>query len=163
VGVEGAVGGIFRVEGVEEPLEDGEICRVGAGCWVVFVAEALEERSEYRIVPDGSAIRLSGIASTQVGDPLAHRLERFLDCITSDRFLGGVGLSVAEAEDQEVAELVLAGRDVREVRGVVVFLAEGGPSPEDGVVGLACFPGCGLGGVLQSSAEVSLETCLDCR
>ena len=72
-------------------------------------------------------------------------------------------MPIAESEDQEVAELVVAIRDVREIRGVVVFLAERGPVPEHGVVTLACFPGCGLGGLLQSSAEISREACLDCR
>jgi hypothetical protein len=163
MGIEGAVFSVVDIEGIQEASEDGEVCRVGPSGRVVFVAEAFEERSEYWIVSEGSVSFLSGIASTHVGDPLAHRLEGFLDRITSDRLFGAWGVAVAQSEDHEVAQLVGATRDVREIRGVAVLLAEGGPSAEEGIVGFACLSGSGLGGVLQSSAEISLETCLDCR
>ena len=72
-------------------------------------------------------------------------------------------MSVSQAEDKEVAELVGAVWDISEINGVVVLVAEGRPEPEQGVVGLACLSGSGLGGVLQSRAEISLEACLDGR
>ncbi len=136
---------------------------VGPGRRVVFVSEAFEESSEYWIVSEGSVSFFSGNASTQVGDPLAHRLERFIDRITPDRLFGAWGVSVTQPEAHEVAQLVGPGRDVREIRGVAVSVAEGAPTPEEGVVGVACLPGSGLGGVLQSSTEISLVACLDCK
>ena len=46
---------------------------------------------------------------------------------------------------------------------MVVVLAEGDPPSEEGVVSFACLPGSGLGGVLQSKAEINLELCLSGR
>ena len=48
---------------------------------------------------------LAGIESTQVGDPLAHGQEPFLDCISPDRVIGLSVASVAEGEDEEVSNL----------------------------------------------------------
>ena len=67
-------------------------------------------------------------------------------------------MTVSQSEDQEVAQLVGAIWDVSDIRGVVVFCAECGPSPKQGAVGFACLSRSGLGGVLQSRAEISLET-----
>ena len=38
--------GVFSVEGIKEGEDDGGVDRVGAAGWVIFVAEALDERSE---------------------------------------------------------------------------------------------------------------------
>ena len=157
--VEGPVFRVVEGQGVEEASQDGEVGGVCSGGWVVLVLEALEESSEYWIVDCGSDNVLSWIASTHVGDPLAHRLERVCDCITSDRVLG----AVSHAKDEEVAQLVFATRDVREVGWVAEFLAEELPSSDVGGVGFACLPGVGCGGDLESSAEVKIEACLDGR
>ena len=137
MGVEGAVLSVPDVEGVQESAKDGEVRWVGAGGRVVFVPEAFEERSEYWIVSEGSVSLLSWIASTQVGDPLAHGLERFIDCVTSVRLFGANGVTVAQSEDQEVAQLVGSIWDVSEISGVVMFGAECGPPSEEGAVGFA--------------------------
>ena len=91
---------IVDVEGIQEATEDGEVGWVGSCGWFVIVAEAFEESSEYWIVADGSESSFAGIASTQVGDPLAHRFKGLRDCITSNNVLGGVGLPIAESEDR---------------------------------------------------------------
>ena len=131
---------VVRIEGCQEPLEDGEICRIGSCGWIVFVLEVLDESNEYGIVSSGSWAFLSGIVDTQVGDALAHRREYLIDRITSDKFVGGTGLlghSVSEPENEKVAESVAPTRDIREGRGVVVFGAEGSPPPEGGAGCLA--------------------------
>ncbi len=156
VGVERAVLCVLEVESLLKATQDGKVGWVGAAGRFVLVSQALEERSEYWIVLEGSKRVLLWIASTQVGDPLAHRLERVCDCITSDSVVG----AIAQAEDREVAELVFAARDIREVRGVAVLLAEGCLTPEVGVICFACLAGVGMGGDLESSAEVSREASL---
>ncbi len=65
--------------------------------------------------------------------------------------------------EEEVAQLVFATRDVREVGWVAELFAEEGPSSEVGGVGFACLPGVGCDGDLESSAEVKIEACLDGR
>ncbi len=157
--VEGPVFRVVEGQGVEEASQDGEVGGVCSGGWVVLVLEALEESSEYWIVDCGSDNVLSWIASTHVGDPLAHRLERVCDCITSDSVLG----AVSHAEDKHVAELVFATSDVREIGRVPMFGAEEGPAAEICSVGFACLSGVGCGGDLESSAEVKIEACLDGR
>ena len=102
---------------------------------------------------------LAWIESTHVGDPLAHRVERVSDCITSDSVLG----AVSHAEDKHVAELVFATSDVREIGRVPMFGAEEGPAAEVGSVGFACLSGVGCGDDLESRAEISLEASLDGR
>ena len=70
---------VVDVNGIQETLHDGEVCGVDTGSWIVVFAELGEESREYWIVVFGSRMRLSGIALTQVGDPLAHRVERRCD------------------------------------------------------------------------------------
>ena len=159
VSIERSVDFVVDVKGIQEALDDREVGWVGAGCRVVILGEFVEESSEYWIVPFVSRILLSGIASTHVGDPLAHRVERRCDCITSDSVVG----AVSDGVDEHVAEPVLAIRDIREVRGVPVLGGEGGPLSEDGHVGLACSATVGQGGALQSSAEIRGVLCLDGR
>jgi hypothetical protein len=138
VGVESAVLGVLSVEGVHEAADDGDVRWMSPGGWIVFVPESLEESSEYRIVSEGSVSFFSGIPATQVGDALAHRRKGLRDRITSIRLFGGAGaMPIAEPEDEEVAELVRPTRDISEGSGVMVFLTEGGPDPEEGVCGFA--------------------------
>lgn len=71
--VEGSMDGMVVVKDLDQLTEDFDVGRVGAFGGVVFVAEALEERSEYGMVPVGSRNFFSGIWLTQVGDPRPHR------------------------------------------------------------------------------------------
>ena len=64
---------------------------------------------------------------------------------------------VAEAEHEEVAELVLLMLDSTEGRANPQLVAESSPLTEDLVLGVAVFDGGAFGTDLQSSAEVSLE------
>ena len=70
---------VVDVKGIQEALHDGEVRGVDTGGWIVVFAELGKESREYWIVVFGSRMRLSGIALTQVGDPLAHRVERRCD------------------------------------------------------------------------------------
>ena len=53
----------------------------------------------------GSWSFLSGIVVSQVGYPLAHRQEGFINGISSDRLATLPMASVSEPEDEEVCEL----------------------------------------------------------
>ncbi len=133
---------VVDVKGIQQALDDGEVGRVDAGGRVVLVGQAVEESSEYWIVVLVSRRLLSGIASTHVGDPLAHRVERLCERTTSDSVVG----AVSQGPDEHVGEAVLAARDIREVRGVPMLDAEGGPLAEEGGLGLACLATVGHGG-----------------
>ena len=78
-------------------------------------------------------------------------------CISSDRFPGLAGLSVAHAEDKEVAEAVFGVLDVIDGRGHPKFIAEGNPESEDLVfAGTSLRTRCGDGN-LERRAESSSE------
>ena len=100
---------------------------------------------------------LAGIESTQVGDPLAHGQERFLDCISPDRVIGLSVASVAEGEDEEASQLSFVVRDITEGRLAAKVAAEAGPVVEDGVLGTSGLGRGSCGGALQRSAKISLE------
>ena len=65
--------GVVSVEVVEEGPDDGEVGWVGPFAGVVLVADGAEVRMEYGMELFVSWVLEAGIASTQVGDPLAHR------------------------------------------------------------------------------------------
>lgn len=58
----------------------------------------------------------SGIRATQEGDARAHCQEGLLHCASADRSTGLLGPQSAdsEAEDEEVAEAGLSGKDLTE-------------------------------------------------
>lgn len=60
-------------------------------------------------------------------------------------------------EDEHPAEFVLSANDTREVRLLAELLAEVAPLAEVRGVGFACLAGVGVGGTLDSSAEITLE------
>lgn len=100
----------------------------------------------------------SGIALTQVGDPLPNGREGLFHSASSHRVTGGAFTSVSDAVDQEVGELVFLASDITEGRMDPELLAEAGPVAEVLVAGSPVFGGCGSGGERESSAEISLET-----
>ena len=105
----------------------------------------------------GSVVLLAGIASVQVGDPLAHRATGFANGISSDRVTGGfvLAFSVAGSKDEDVAEFGLLVRESTE--GAV--LSEGGaevfPLGEYARLVLAVLTCGGFGGSLERSSEMS--------
>ena len=104
---------------------------------------------------------LSGIEETQVGEPLAHRQEGLVHRARLDRSSAGSGSlgAVAHAEDEQVAELVFAIRDVAEGGVMAKFCAEGGPAPEGGGSASASLLDRGFAGEVERSAEISSEAC----
>ena len=99
----------------------------------------------------------AGIALTQVGNPLPHCRVGFRNRIRSDRLVALSSESVAEPEDEEVAELGFLATDRTEGKGAVVLEAEVRPDPEDLVLGFPVLSCGSLGGELQRKAEVSFE------
>lgn len=99
----------------------------------------------------------SRIWFTQVGDPLAHRLEGGTNRARSDRLVLLASKFVSVGEDEEVAYFGLLVRQSGEGSGVAVLLAEGLPDAEDLGLSLDSFDGFGSSGELQRSAEISLE------
>ena len=155
--VECAFDGMVGVQGIDEALEDGDVGRVGSFGRFIFISEGLDKSSEYGMEPVGVRALLAGIEATQVGDPLAHGQERFLDCISPDRVIGLSVASVAEGEDEEVSQLGFVVRDVTEGRQSAEVAAEAGPVVEDGVLGTSGLGRGSCGGALQRSAEISRE------
>ena len=74
-----------------------------------------------------------------------------------DRVVLLSAMTVAESEDEEIAEFLLLCRDRTEVRGLAEFLAESGPYSEDFGLAFDSLDGAGSSGVLQRNAEFSLE------
>ena len=72
-------------------------------------------------------------------------------------------MSVTESKDKEVGKFAFLRWDITEGSGVSVFLAEGGPDPEDLGLGPDAFGSGGSRGVLESKAEISLEFISDGR
>ena len=105
---------------------------------------------------------LSGIRDVQVGDALAHGQKGFIHGVSSDRVVGGAELSVAHAEDEEVAKPFFF-RDSTEGRGHPEELAEAGPPSEVGGLSLSILGSVGSAGASKSNAEVSEEAILDGR
>ena len=64
-------------------------------------------------------------------------------------------VAVSESEDEEVADLRLGIKDIREGWVAPDLLAEAHPVPEHAVEGAGVLAGVGGGGSLESSAEVS--------
>ncbi len=64
-------------------------------------------------------------------------------------------VAVSEGEDEEVADLRLGIKDIREGWVAPDLLAEPHPVPEHAVERAGVFAGVGGGGSLESSAEVS--------
>ena len=102
----------------------------------------------------GELTLLSGIQDVQVGDALAHGQKGFIHCVSSDRVVGGSKLSVADAEDEEVAQSFLL-RASTEGRGHSKALAELGPLSKVGGLGLSILGSIGSAGVSTSNAEVN--------
>ena len=77
------------------------------------------------MVPFSSSL-LAGIRLTQCGDPLAHRDEDCLHCVSAHKFAGlGVGATaVADGVDEEVAQACFLQWDITEAWRSPVFLAE---------------------------------------
>ena len=73
------------------------------------------------------------------------------------------GLSVAVGKDEHVGELVFVARDRTEGSIAAEGLGEGDPFLVDLGVGFLGLAGGGLGGGLQSSAEVKAEATTDGR
>ena len=105
----------------------------------------------------------SGIELTQVGDPLSHRQEGFIHCVSADRDVAGALSAVAVSKDEEVAELVFLSRDSTEGRGDSQFGAELDPHAEGVGLVSAIAAASGLGGDCERSAEISLEDVLGGR
>ena len=105
---------------------------------------------------------LSGIQDVQVGDALAHGQKGFIHCVSSDRVVGGAELSVADAEDKEVAKPFFL-QDSTEGRGHSEELTELGPPPEVGGFGLLIPGSIGSAGASKSNAEVSEEAIFESR
>ena len=97
------------------------------------------------------------VAFTQVGDALTHGQWGLTNCASSDRFVGLAPVAVAEAEHEEVAELVLLVLDSIEGRADPQLVAEFGPFAEDLVLGMLVLDDGAPSADLQSSAEVSSE------
>ena len=110
----------------------------------------------------GAFAFLSGIRDVQVGDALAHGQKGFIHCVSSDRVVGGAELSVADAEDEEVAKPFFL-RDSTEGRGHSEEFTELGPPPEVGAFGLSILGSIGSAGASKSNAEVSEEAIFDGR
>ena len=79
-----------------------------------------------------SASLLAGIRLTQCGDPLAHRDEDCLHCVSAHRVAGlGVGTTApAHGVDKEVAQSRFLQWDITEAWRSTVFFAELGPALE---------------------------------
>lgn len=102
--------------------------------------------------------RFAGIGVTQVGEPLADSVERARNDLNADRLVAATPTAAdAEAKDEEVAQLVFLGGDVRQVGLVAVFKAEGCPEPPSASVRLLGFWDEGVTGDCKRSAEVSAE------
>ena len=71
--------------------------------------------------------------------------------------VGGSFASIAESEDQKVAQSRLSARGMAEGRGDSDGLAEGDPSPEVSTLLLSVSTRVGLRGDFESSIEVSVE------
>jgi hypothetical protein len=94
----------------------------------------------------------------QVGEPLADSIEGTLNRLNADRLVVAAFASAdAHAVDEEVTEFVFLFRDVRQVRLMAEFEAEGRPLVPLGSLSEACFGDEGLPGDSKRSAEVSAE------
>ena len=69
--------------------------------------------------------------------------------------------AVAEAEDEEVGQLGVWAGDVLERRMHLVSFAKGGPAPKSSVFLVSRFRSSGLGGDVESSAEVRCKSASD--
>ncbi len=72
-------------------------------------------------------------------------------------------VAVSEGEDEEVADLRLGIKDIREGWVAPDLLAESHPVPKHTVERAGVFAGVGGGGSLESSAEVSCVSVEDGR
>jgi hypothetical protein len=90
-------------ENIEEFANDGDADRVGIGRRVVVPFHGSVEISEYRM--EFACFRVdSRIWAVQVGEPLGDGSDGVTNCASSDRFTLLASFTVAESEDQEVAE-----------------------------------------------------------
>ena len=95
---------------------------------------------------------LPWVRLTQVGDPLSHGEKGLIHCVSADRVTGLAGLTVSEAEDQEVAKARLVVGQRTEGRMLSVVGAEGRPELEDLVGGsLSLGSGASVGNLERSS------------
>ena len=94
--VEGTIFGMVDIKDCMELSKDDDVDGVGSGCWIVGVAEGLEESSEYGMQFSSGSL-FSGIWLTHVGDPLAHGKEGFVHRISSDRLVGCSFLLIPES------------------------------------------------------------------
>ena len=168
--VDRARGWVPEVEALEHGFKVADVGGVDALGRVVFIAEGLEESSEYGIdgAREGDPSR---IRFTQVGDPLCHVSQCLANGISPYTSTFASSQAIPEAEDEEDAEpglprVAVQGAsevlarisDITEGWGEAVLVAELGPETEEGGLGALGLRGGIVGGGLQSSAEVSCET-----
>ena len=103
----------------------------------------------------------AGIASTQVGYPLAHGGEGPSNRVSADRLVGLAGAAILDAEDEEVGNPGLSVGDVTEGRGHPEFGTEVRPPSEDLGLGLPMLASGSRGGEVERSAQISLEDSSD--
>ena len=95
------------------------------------------------MVAVGSRSLLSGIVLSQVGCPLAHRQEGFIDCVSSDRFATLPVASASEPEDEQAGELGFLIVDSVEGWADALLLAEFGPDAKCLALGGSVFVASG--------------------
>jgi len=96
---------------------------------------------------------------TQVGDPLAHRVECGLNCASAQREAGGGGtVSVSMGVGEDDRELVVVQLDRTEGWVQLEFVAELATICKDDVAGPIGFVGDGAVGGVESKAEVTDES-----
>jgi hypothetical protein len=153
--LEVAQDGVVDIEDGRELAEDGDVGWVGARGRVVDAFHGSVEISEYGI--ELPCVRVdSRIWAVQVGEPLGDGREGITYRASPHRSTLLSSFAVAEAKDEEVAQDFFAVESA-EGAGLAFFSAEVGPDAKDLAGGLSSFGGRGLGGDVESSAEISCE------